>query len=83
MRARIHLDLAQLYWARVNLEDQRPPFVVQKDIDETIKYADLALGQYTKDNGLVEYQQAARIRRNAEAKAKSVAASTDTAAAPD
>ncbi len=72
LRPQIRLDLARLYWARATYGDQSAILVVQKDVEETAKYAEQALEFYTKANAPAEYQQAVKLQRDAKNKAKAL-----------
>jgi tetratricopeptide (TPR) repeat protein len=81
MRAQVHLELAQLYWARSSLTGQHPTLAMQKDIEEAASHVRLALDYLTKENAPSEYQQATRLQRNTKARAASLA-TTATSATP-
>jgi len=70
MRAQIHLDLAQLYWARGNFDLQRSALARQNDLEETANHVRQALEYFTRDDALTEYQQATHLQRDVKAKAK-------------
>ncbi len=70
LRPQLRLDLARLYWARATFGDQNTVMVIQKDIEETAKYSEMALEYFTRANAPAEHQQATRLQREAKNKVR-------------
>jgi hypothetical protein len=72
LRPQLRLSLARLYWARATFGDQSAVTVVQKDVEETAKYAEQSLEYFTRSNAPAEFQQSMRLQREARNKTRTL-----------